>query len=226
MEKSEIQQIERKLQYTFKNKELIEQAFTHSSYGNLHNISDNERMEFLGDAVLGYITSELLYENFPHSSEGELSAMRSRLVSAESLSILVDKLDVVRHLQIVSGSGANSELSHKTEANLFEAILSAIYLDGGLPSARGFVLRTMSDSIKSASETLLKDSKTLLQEYCQKRRYTLEYRSVGRSGPDNKPTFKYEIYINGKAESIGVGASKKAAEQDAASKIVKEWRID
>ena len=226
MNKEILSEIEQKLQYTFKNKTLLEQAFTHSSYANLENLADNERMEFLGDAILGYIASEQLFENFKSSNEGNLSAMRARLVSAESLSKIVDKLGLIQYLQMVTGSGTNSELSHKTEANLFEAILCAIYLDGGVLCAKEFVLRTMGDSLRNAADMLTKDAKTLLQEYCQKRRYTLEYKSVGRSGPDNKPIFKYALYINGKVESYGMGASKKAAEQDAASKIVKEWRIE
>lgn len=226
MDASIKQEIERKLQYTFKNKSLLEQAFTHSSYANQENVADNERMEFLGDAILGYITSEYLFAHFENSSEGNLSAMRSGIVSAESLSKIVDKLDLIQYLQIAHGSGANSELSHKTEANLFEAVLCAIYLDGGIACAREFVLRTIGDSLNSGTAMLKKDAKTLLQEYCQKHKYSLEYKLVGRSGPDNKPTFKYALYINGKVESFGLGASKKAAEQDAASKIVNEWRID
>ena len=226
MDTSKIQEIERKLHYTFNNKLLLEQAFTHSSYGNQENVPYNERMEFLGDAVLGHITSEHLFINFENSTEGELSAMRAQLVSAESLSKIVKKLDLMQYLRIVNGSGANGELSHKTEANLFEAVLCAIYLDGGMSRVKEFVLRTMGDGMRDAKETLKKDAKTLLQEYCQQRKYTLEYRSVGRSGPDNNPTFKYALYINGKEVSQGVGASKKSAEQDAASKIVKEWGIN
>ena len=226
MDESKIKQIESKLQYAFGNRRLLEQAFTHSSYGNQENVADNERMEFLGDAILGYITSEQLFASFATSSEGDMSAMRAKLVSAESLRKIVNKLYFIQYLQIVNGSGANSELSHKTEANLFEAILGAIYLDGGMSCAKEFVLRTLGDDLLNASKTLKKDPKTLLQEYCQKNRYTLEYKSTGRSGPDNKPIFKYALYINGKAESFGEGASKKAAEQDAASKIVKEWRIE
>ena len=226
MDSSRIQEIEHRLHYSFKDKRLLEQAFTHSSYGNQEKVADNERMEFFGDAILGYITSEQLFVNFENSSEGKLSAMRSNLVSAESLSKIVDKLDLVQYLQVVNGSDANNELSNKTAANLYEAVLCAIYLDGGKTSAKQFVLRTLGDSLMSATDTLKKDSKTLLQEYCQKHKYALEYRFIGRSGPDNKPIFRYAICINGKEESFGEGMSKKAAEQDAASKIVSEWRID
>ena len=225
MDTAKIEAIERKLQYTFNNKLLVEQAFTHSSYGNQEHIADNERMEFLGDAILGYITSEYLFANYEKSSEGNLSAMRAKLVSADNLGKIVDSLGLIQYLQMVNGSGANSELSRKTEANLFEAVLCAIYLDGGISCAKEFVLRTMGDSLRNASQTLKKDSKTLLQEYCQKHKLTLEYKAIARSGPDNKPIFRYELYINGEPKSVGEGSSKKVAEQDAASKIVEEWRI-
>lgn len=225
MEAGKIREIEGKLQYTFNDKSLLEQAFIHSSYGNQENVDDNERMEFFGDAILEYLISEYLFGAFTTSSEGALSAMRARLVSSDGLSKIVDKLDLVQYLQMVSGVSVG-ELSHKTEANLFEAILCAIYLDGGMSCAREFMFRAMSDSLQDVGKTPKKDAKTLLQEYCQKHKYTLEYKSVGRSGPDNKPTFRYALYINGKAESVGEGTSKKAAEQDAASKIVREWRID
>ncbi|MCH5157000.1 MAG: ribonuclease III [Clostridiales bacterium] len=226
MDVCKFKEIENRLQYSFGNDKLLEQAFTHSSFGNQESVADNERMEFLGDAILGYLVSEQLFATFNSSAEGALSAMRAKLVSAESLSKIVDKLDLTQYLQIVSGHGANGELSHKTQANLYEAILCAIYLDGGIAPAREFVLRTIGENIRTVQDTLKKDAKTLLQEYCQKHRYTLEYKSVGRSGPDNKPTFKYALYINGKSESVGVGPSKKAAEQDAAGKIVKEWGIE
>lgn len=226
MDANKIQEIEEKLQYTFKNKQLLEQAFTHSSYANVENVADNERMEFFGDAILEYLTSEYLYAYYTESSEGELSYMRAKLVSAEGLFPIVSNLDLTQHIRISSNWGGGGMPSRKTMANLFEAILCAIYLDGGMEKARDFVLRVMGDSLKNAISTLKKDNKTLLQEYCQKNRLSIEYRSVGREGPDNKPTFKYAIYIDGKFVSEGEGLTKKAAEQDAAHKIVTEWRID
>ena len=226
MEVNVLQEIERSLQYTFNNKKLIEQAFTHSSYANIENLADNERMEFFGDAILEFLSSEFLFTKFEGSSEGDLSAMRAKLVSADGLYPIVESMGLLKYLQIANNSGANGELSHKTAANLFEAILCAIYLDGGLNAAREFVLRAMGSSLQNASDTLKKDSKTLVHEYCQKYKYPLEYKFVDRSGPDNKPLFRYALYVDGKLVSCGEGASKKAAEQDAAHKIVKEWRID
>ena len=109
-----IQDIERKLQYSFNNKKLLEQAFTHSSYGKQESVEYNERMEFFGDAILGYITSERLFDNFVNSSEGSLSAMRAGLVSAESLSKIVVKLDLVQYLQMVNGMFAERKRASYT----------------------------------------------------------------------------------------------------------------
>lgn len=226
MDTNKIQEIERILQYSFENKKLLEQAFTHSSYANLENVADNERMEFFGDAILEYLSSEYLFANFEKCSEGELSAMRAKLVSAEGLYPIVDKLGLMQYLIVATNSGLNGELSRKTAANLFEATLCAIYLDGGIGSAREFVLRVMGQSLQNAVLTLKKDSKTLLQEHCQKNKLSIEYKSVGREGPDNKPIFKVALYVDGNCVSDGEGLSKKAAEQDAAHKIVTKWRID
>lgn len=226
MDANKIQDIERKLQYTFSNKKLLEQAFTHSSFANLEKVDDNERMEFFGDAILEFISSEYLFTHFADSSEGDLSAMRAKLVSADGLYPIVKKLGLVQYLRISNNGGANSELSHKTEASLFEAILCAIYLDGGLSCAKEFALRVMDDGLRNAISALKKDSKTLLQEYCQKNKLSIQYKSVGRTGPDNRPTFRCALHVDGKVVSEGEGLSKKAAEQDAAHKIVTKWRID
>ena len=221
MEKRIIGEIEKKLNYVFRDKRLLEQAFTHSSYANAENVADNERMEFFGDAILEYLSSEYLYERFDVCREGELSAMRAKLVSAEGLFPVVDKFGLTRYLRALNGVP-----SHKTEANLYEAVLCAVYLDGGMQCAREFFLYSMSDSLQNALKALKKDGKTLLQEYCQKRKLSVEYKFVGREGPDNKPLFHCELFVNGKKEAEGNGLSKKAAEQDAANKLVENWRID
>ena len=226
MESINVQEIERILQYTFKDQTLLEQAFTHSSYANLHNLANNERMEFFGDAILGFVVSQHLFTRYLNCSEGRLSSMRAHIVSAETLSKKVRAMQLHNYLRWENGSGTNNEISVKTEANLFEAILCAIYLDGGEIPTRDFVLRTLGDLLNSGPDMLKKDAKTLLQEYCQKNKHSLNYKLIERSGPDNKPTFKCALYINGNVKSVGVGSSIKAAEQDSASKIVKEWRID
>ncbi len=226
LSKSEIAAIERRIGYTFSDKQLLEQAFVHSSLAKRKNISDNERMEFFGDAVLEYLSSEYLFDIYTNSDAGQLSAMRSQVVSADALRPVVLKMDILQYLQVANGAGKIKKISRKIEANLYEAILCAIYLDGGIDSARKFVLSTLEQTMVNAGNIFVKDSKTLLQEYCQKNKSSIEYRFVDKSGPDNDPEFKYELLIDGKRVAEGTGQSIKAAEQDAAHKIVVKWRID
>ena len=216
--------IESKLNYTFKNKTLLMQAFTHSSYANAEGVEDNERMEFVGDAILGYVVSDYLFAHYHDKSAGELTAMKSRIVSAEGLRPIVDKLGLIEHLRVANGE-TSVKKSRKIAANLFEAVLCAIYLDGGLTAAREFVLNCLGEGMNDAAK-VLKDDKTLLQEYCQLKKLTIEYKLLERCGPDDKPSFRYALYISGKQVAEGTGPNIKAAEQQAAHKIVEEWRID
>ena len=221
---SELTTIEQKIGYSFVNKKLLDQAFVHSSLAKSKNISDNERMEFFGDAILEYLSSEFLFDKYAESDAG-LSAMRSHVVSADALRPVVNKMNIMQYLQVANGSGKIKKLSRKIEANLYEAILCAIYLDGGIRAARNFVMYTLKDTMLNAGNIFVKDSKTLLQEYCQKNKLSIEYRFVDKHGPDNTPEFKYELLIDGKSVGFGTGPSIKAAEQNAANKIVVEWRI-
>lgn len=216
--------IEKKLGYTFKNKQLLVQAFVHSSYANEENVEDNERMEFFGDSVLEYISSEYLYQKYPECSAGELSKLRSLVVSADGLRPVVDSLGILDSLIVSDGAGKIRSLSKKIEANLYEAVLCAIYFDGGMAAAKKFVMKTLKKSMDSAAK-VKKDYKTLVQEYCQERKWTICYKLESRSGPDNKPTFVYSLWIENKKVGEGSGFSKKDAEQNAASKVVKSWKI-
>ena len=220
----DVKAIESKLNYTFHNVALLEQAFTHSSYANLEQIEDNERMEFVGDAILGYVVTEYLFTHYPSKDAGELSAMKSRIVSADGLRPIMEKLDLLEHLRVVSGE-ISLQRSRKIAANLFEAILAAIYLDGGMSCARQFVMNFLGDALNNATK-VLKDDKTLLYEYCQSKKLAIEYKLLERSGPDDKPSFRYALLIDGKQVAEGIGPNIKAAEQQAAHKIVAEWRID
>ena len=219
-----LNEIESKLNYTFKNKALLTQAFTHSSYANASSTQDNERMEFVGDAILGYVVSEYLFAHYSDKSAGELSAMKSRIVSADGLRPIVDKLTLLDYLRVANGE-ASVKQSRKIAANLFEAVLCAIYLDGGMSCARQFVLNFLAEPMNNAAKAS-KDDKTLLYEYCQLKKLAIEYKLLERIGPDDKPSFKYALLIDGKQVSEGVGPNIKAAEQQAAHKIVEEWRID
>lgn len=218
--------IEQKLGYAFHDKNLLLQAFVHSSFANAENIDDNERMEFFGDAVLGFLVSECIYAKYPNCNAGQLSKIRSHIVSAEGLRPVVDRLGILQDLLVANNSAKIRTLSKKIEANLYEAVLCAIYLDGGMEQARLFVTRTLKSSLENALDGIKKDYKTIVQEYCQERKWSVAYRLEERTGPDNKPTFTYSLWVDGKKVSVGSGSSIKNAEQDAASKIVKVWRID
>lgn len=223
--KFDIEGTEKKLGYTFKNKQLLLQAFVHSSFANEEKVQDNERMEFFGDSVLEYLSSEYLFNKYPQCDAGQLSKLRSQVVSADGLRPVVDKLGILDSLLVSAGAGKIRSLSKKIEANLYEAVLCAIYLDGGMSAARKFVMRTLKKPMDNAMSAVKKDYKTLLQEYCQERKWTISYKEESRSGPDNKPKFVYSVWINGEKQGEGEGGSIKKAEQNAASKIVESWRI-
>ena len=218
--------IEQRIGYEFKNKELLRQAFVHSSYAHEENIRDNDRMEFFGDAILEYLVSEYIFKKYRDCDEGQLSKMRAVVVSADGLRPVVDDLRILECL-LVAGSFSNiRSLSRKIEANLYEALLCAIYLDGGMPAARRFVIKTLKTSMDNAARNLRQNYKSLVQEYCQQRRWNVDYKQLEKSGPDNTPRFTYALYINGKRVSEGSGSSIKNAQQEAARKIVKQWGID
>lgn len=224
---SELIQIESKLQYSFKNKHLLEQAFTHSSYAKASNARDNERMEFLGDAILDMVVSEYLCGKYADCEVGALSAMRANIVSAEALRPIVDNLGIMQYLQLGGGAANITAASKKIEANLYEAIVAAIYLDGGMGAAKSFILQTLNKPLSEVIRVDNKDGKTLLQEYCQKRKMPVPtYVLAERTGADNDPTYKYDLYVDGEYMCSGEGRSKKTAEQDAAKKLVTKWRID
>lgn len=212
--------IEEKLGYTFQNKNYIEQAFVHSSYARAEKIADNERMEFFGDAILDAIVAEYIYQKYPSYNAGQLSGARAIIVSSKGLKPVVEELGILDSLIVVSGSNIRA-ISHKIAANLYEAVLCAIYLDGGLAAAKAFVLRTLQKRMDDVGQNLKKDYKTTVQEYCQERKLRVEYREESRTGPDHRPTFCYSLWIDGKKVSDGSGSSKPNAEQDAACKFVK-----
>lgn len=227
MTAEQISLIENRLHYTFCDKQLLITAFSHSSYAKQCGVKDNERLEFLGDAVLDMVVSKYLCCKFYDCAVGSSSTMRASIVSAEGLRPVVDELDVLCFLQVANGASSIKSVSKKIESNLYEAIVAAIYLDGGLHSAEQFILSTLAASLDSLSNTEQKDSKTLLQEYCQKYKKSVpKYVISERSGTDNNPTYKYDLYVDDVYMCSGVGSSKKIAEQDAARKLVTKWRID
>ena len=223
MRPKEEERLEERLGHRFFRVELLTRALTHrSAVGEAAGteLEDNERLEFLGDAVLNLLASEHLYEAFPDWSEGQLSRSRARIVNAHSLEAAARRLELGRHLKLGRGeekTGGREKSALLADA--FEAVLGAIYLDGGLSAARDFLRRTLlQDALETAGERLSEsDRKSALQEFLQGRgRPAAEYRLAGESGPDHQKEFRVEVWVDGACLAAGQGSTKKDAEQHAA----------
>ena len=206
----------------FKNKELFENAFVHRSYLNENpawKLGSNERLEFLGDAVLEFITSEHLYKTYEQEPEGRLTAYRSSLVKTETLAALARDLDFGSKLKLSKGEDdSGGRESGYLLADTFEALLGALYLDQGIPACREFLEETLFPKLEKIVETkAYKDYKSLLQEIAQeKQNFTPIYKVLDEWGPDHNKTFKIGVIIRGKQEGVGEGSSKQRGEVNAA----------
>jgi ribonuclease-3 len=210
----------------FDNIDLLDNALTHTSYANQHNLTynhHNERLEFLGDAVLSIVVSEYLYKKYKNKPEGKLTKIRAGVVCESSLAEISRKLTVNQYLRI----GKGEELSGGREkdsliADACEAIIAAIYLDKGIEIVKEFIISNLSNKIEFAGkEKNYNDYKTRLQEYAQKgTSAVIKYMIVSESGPDHNKVFETEVYINNKCYGSGVGKSKKEAEQNAAKEAL------
>ncbi len=216
--------------YTFHRPHLLEEALTHRSYVNEVKPRpgrDNERLEFLGDAILALLISQYLISAFPDDSEGPLSKKKAALVSESSLAEAARRLDLGRFLRL--GRGEERSLGReKTSllANVFEAVIAAVYLDGGLEAAQGLTHKALAPVFEKlqgvdGAQFNSQDYKTQYQEWCQKRFETLpQYVTVRESGPDHQKTFEVQLSINGDVVGLGVGRTKKEAEQMAAKQAI------
>lgn len=212
-----MKELEKKIGYKFKNTELLELALSHSSYANeKHGRQNNERLEFLGDSVLGFVTAEYLFSTLGDRPEGELTKLRANAVCEKSLAVFANEISLGDYLLLGKGeimTGGRERPSILSDA--FESVIAAIYLDGGIEEAKKFVLRFVSKSTTDTSEAT--DYKTLLQEVIQKNPDEhLTYRLVAESGPDHNKEFTVEVYLNSNCVGTGKGHSKKKAEQAAA----------
>lgn len=212
--------LEERLGHPFRQRELLEQALTHRSFGAPHN----ERLEFLGDGVLGCVVAEALLARFPRLSEGELSRMRASLVRKEALAAAAAGLGLAGHLRMGPGEGASGGARRPSIlADALEALFGAVFLDGGYASARAAVLATLGDALAAADEhTTAKDPKTRLQEVLQARRHGLpSYQVVATHGAAHEQVFEVECSIEGlDLQARGSGASRRAAEQQAAEALL------
>lgn len=211
-----------KFTYKFKDKSLFETSMTHSSYANeIKTIPSNERLEFLGDAILGVICAEYLYEKHKNMPEGELTKTRATIVCEKSLYEVGIEYGIDKSIVLGKGEEANGgRTRHSIIADAVEALLAAIYVDGGMEAAKEFALSFIPKR-EQLSEQTFKDYKTLLQEIVQKNREeTLAYQLTSEEGPDHDKIFTVEVLLNSNVFATGTGKSKKEAEQMSAKKAL------
>ena len=228
MENHQFELLEKKSGYHFQNPHLLKQAMTHSSYANEHKAKgyhDNERLEFLGDAVLEVVSSEFLFRHYPALPEGDLTKLRASIVCEPTLALCARELDLGDFLLLGKGeehTGGRKRDSIVSDA--MEALIGAIYLDGGFASAKEFVHRFIMTDIEH--KKLFYDSKTILQEQVQKNWHDgeISYVLTGEEGPDHDKTFLVDLDVAGEKKSSGKGRTKKAAEQDAAYRCLINWK--
>ena len=208
--------------YKFKKEHLLRQALTHSSYANekhMKKLSDNERLEFLGDAVLEIVSSEFLYHTYENLPEGELTKLRASIVCEPTLALCTEELNLGSYLYLGRGEDLTGGRKRKSIlSDALEAIIGAIYLDGGFANAKEFVLKYILTDIEN--KKLFYDSKTILQEVVQGNHQQLSYVLTAEAGPDHNKSFTVEVHIDEKMVSEGTGHTKKAAEQEAAYKAL------
>ncbi len=216
--------LEKRLNYKFKNIDLLKNALVHSSYANevRGSVHSNERLEFLGDSVLSVIVSEHLYNKFPTMPEGELTRMRASLVCEKSLCEFSRELGIGKYLKLGKGEDKNGGRERDSIlADAFEAVLAAVYLDGGMDAAKAHIMNTVLRDIKHCEDDTFKDYKTTLQEVIQRNpEESVSYILVNESGPDHNKSFTVEVHLNSNVIGKGTGKSKKQAEQMAAKQAL------
>lgn len=219
--------LEKRLEYTFRNKELLRTALTHSSYANENRgegCESNERLEFLGDSVLGMVVADYLFHNYSHMPEGSMTRFRAELVCESSLVIVAKELGLGEHIRL----GKGEELSGGRQrpsilADCVEAVIAAIYLDGGMEVAEAFIKKHILSDVAVERASQSKDYKTALQELVQQKSgQALAYTLIDESGPDHMKSFTVQVSLNGRPIGQGTGRTKKEAEQAAACQAIEE----
>lgn len=210
---------------TFKNQELRSLAFTHRSYLNENKQvpESNERLEFMGDSILSFVVSSSIYQQYPHLKEGELTSLRSVLTNTQTLYLVAQSLELGNELMMSKGEEESGGRINKTIlANTYEAVVGALFLDGGIEKARIFITSTILDHQDKYVETQgLKDPKSKLQEFMQEKfKVSPDYRIVDEKGPDHDKEYTSAVYLNGEIVAQGSGRSKQEAEKDAAQKAI------
>lgn len=221
--------LEQKLNYTFRNRALLENALRHSSYANESRdpaITSNERLEFLGDSVLGFVTAKYLYTHYPEMPEGSMTKLRAELVCEHALHKVAQDLELGNYIRLGRGeesSGGRTRTSILADA--VESVIAAMFLDGGMDVAERFILDRVLSVLDKGLPVRDTDNKTKLQEKVQlKHGQTLAYQVTGESGPDHRKEFTVSVLLNGEPVGSGTGFTKKEAEQAAAGDALKKMK--
>ena len=230
--RDEFDALQQAIDYRFRDRGLLEHAMTHTSRANEDisgGVTDNESLEFLGDAILGFVVADMLFREFPEFNEGQKSKIKAALVSTATLARQAERLAVGEHLLL--GRGEEKTGGRRKQALLadgYEALIAAIYLDGGIEQARDFIRREFAPLFDDAKRDglIAQDYKSALQEYLQSRDEPLpEYRLAGAVGPDHRKMFQVAVFVRGEVVAEGTGGSKKEAEQEAARAALEKLRI-
>ena len=215
----ELKNIEKEIGYEFKNKNLLKNALTHTSYAYENNVESNEKLEFLGDSILEFISSDYIYNNYSLLKEGEMTKVRATVVCEKSLYKIAKKHNFGEYLYLgKSEINTNGKERPAILADSVEAVIAAIYIDGGLEIAKEFIISNLKEEIEIATKSVgEKDYKTVLQEKLQVHgEVKIEYEIINETGPDHDKKFEVEVKCNNKYLAKGIGSSKKRAEMDAA----------
>ena len=213
-----LKELETIIDHNFKKIKLLEKALTHKSFDNTYN---NEKLEFLGDRVLGLVISEKLLEKYPEEKEGIIDKKYANLVNKKTCSLIAKKINLKKFIYLGSSHKKVERYAVKISSDCLEAIVGAIYLDSGLKSVQKFILSFWKEHLLKSTVTLI-DSKTLLQEFSLKKFKELpKYIFFKKTGPQHRPVFKTEVQIPNSKKIIGTGSSKKNAQQNAAFKLLK-----
>lgn len=215
--------LQQNINYKFKNIDLLKKALTHTSYAYENNIESNEKLEFLGDSILEFISSEYIYNTYKNLKEGEMTKVRATVVCENSLYKIAKAHDFSKYIFVgKSERMCNGNTKPTILADSVEAVIAAIYIDGGLEPVKKFIINNLKNEIEIETKNVgKKDYKTVLQEELQKNgEVKIQYRILKESGPDHNKIFEAEVTVNGKALAKGKGKSKKEAEMHAAKKAL------
>ena len=223
---ADLKEFQEKIGYRFSNEALLRQALTHSSFANekrMKKLSDNERLEFLGDAVLEIVSSEFLFDNYPNKPEGELTKLRASIVCEPTLAMCTNEIELGKYIFLGKGEDQTGGRQRKSIlSDALEAVIGAFYIDGGFANAKEFIKKFILTDIEH--KQLFYDSKTILQEVVQGMHKSLKYVLTDESGPDHNKSFSVDLLIGDEVISSGTGHTKKAAEQEGAYKALIKLR--